>query len=152
MQTQSFPPSAAEQILNEQRLKRPSSPHFTIYQPQLTWISSIANRVTGAGLSSCALSACARSPSHVPTLKPLASPLAVLYAFSIAYLVAPETFASANIIDLVAGLPEVLKYAGKTILAAPFAYHFLNGLRHLAWDMGKGKYSWKIGHKYFDSQ
>jgi hypothetical protein len=37
--------------LNTQRLARPSSPHFTIYQPQLTWIASIANRVTGAGLS-----------------------------------------------------------------------------------------------------
>lgn len=53
VQTQSLPPSAAEKILNEQRLKRPSSPHFTIYQPQLTWIGSIANRVTGAGLSVC---------------------------------------------------------------------------------------------------
>lgn len=38
-------------ILNNQRLLRPSSPHFTIYQPQLTWIGSIANRVTGVGLS-----------------------------------------------------------------------------------------------------
>lgn len=54
-QTQSLTPSAEEKILNDQRLKRPSSPHFTIYQPQLTWLASIANRVTGVGLSSCAL-------------------------------------------------------------------------------------------------
>lgn len=40
-------------ILNTQRLARPSSPHFTIYQPQLTWIGSIANRITGVGLSVC---------------------------------------------------------------------------------------------------
>ena len=53
IETQSLPPSAAEKILNEQRLRRPNSPHFTIYQPQLTWLSSIANRVTGAGLSTC---------------------------------------------------------------------------------------------------
>lgn len=40
-----------ETLLNEQRLARPSSPHFTIYQPQITWLLSIANRVTGVGLS-----------------------------------------------------------------------------------------------------
>ena len=56
VQTQSLPPSAATNILNAQRLKRPSSPHFTIYQPQLTWLGSIANRVTGAGLSVCTYS------------------------------------------------------------------------------------------------
>ncbi|KAJ3554419.1 hypothetical protein NM688_g3123 [Phlebia brevispora] len=110
---QSLPPSAEEKILNDQRLQRPSSPHFTIYQPQLTWISSIANRMTGAGLSG------------------------LLYAFSLAYLVAPETFSSAHVIELVSTLPEALKYAGKLILAGPFAFHFLNGLRHLGWDTGR---------------
>ena len=55
VQIQSLPSSANTEILNKQRLNRPSSPHFTIYQPQLTWIASIANRVTGAGLSVCAL-------------------------------------------------------------------------------------------------
>jgi succinate dehydrogenase/fumarate reductase cytochrome b subunit len=61
----------------------------------------------------------------------------VLYGYALAYLVAPETFASANIIELVHGLPEALKYTGKAILAAPFAFHSLNGLRHLAWDSGR---------------
>jgi succinate dehydrogenase/fumarate reductase cytochrome b subunit len=50
-----MPTSAQEQILNKQRIHRPSSPHFTIYQPQLTWIGSIANRVTGVGFSVCEL-------------------------------------------------------------------------------------------------
>ncbi|THH01691.1 hypothetical protein EW026_g1052 [Hermanssonia centrifuga] len=113
VKTQSLPPAAAEAILNEQRLKRPSSPHFTIYQPQLTWIGSIANRVTGVGIS------------------------ALLYGYAIAYLAAPETFASVNVIEFIAGLPDAVKYAGKAILAAPFAFHSLNGLRHLGWDMGK---------------
>ncbi|OCH89610.1 SDHC, cytochrome b subunit of succinate dehydrogenase [Obba rivulosa] len=113
IQTQSLPPSAEEQILNSQRLKRPSSPHFTIYQPQLTWIASIANRVTGVGLS------------------------VLLYGYALAYLVAPGTFDSAHVIEFVAGLPDAVKYAGKTILAAPFAFHSWNGLRHLSWDMGK---------------
>ena len=61
----------------------------------------------------------------------------VLYGFSLAYLVAPATFSSANIIEFAAGLPEWVKIVEKTVLAAPFAFHSLNGLRHLAWDAGK---------------
>ncbi|PPQ84154.1 hypothetical protein CVT25_002020 [Psilocybe cyanescens] len=110
IQIQSLPPSAGQEILNKQRLVRPSTPHFTIYQPQLTWIASIFNRVTGVGLS------------------------VLLYGFSIAYLVAPGTFDSAHVVEVVAGLPEGVKYAGKAILAAPFAFHSLNGIRHLSWD------------------
>lgn len=53
VQTKSLPASASQEILNSQRLLRPSSPHFTIYQPQLTWLGSIANRVTGSALSVC---------------------------------------------------------------------------------------------------
>ena len=63
----------------------------------------------------------------------------VLYGFSLAYLVAPYTFDSVHIIEFVSGLPEYVKYAGKVLLAAPFAFHSLNGLRHLAWDSGKCK-------------
>ncbi|KAF8155321.1 SDHC, cytochrome b subunit of succinate dehydrogenase [Mycena galopus ATCC 62051] len=113
VQTESLPPSAAVDILNKQRLLRPSSPHFTIYQPQMTWIPSIFNRVTGGALS------------------------ALLYGFSLAYLVAPGTFDSAHVVEFVAGLPDGVKYAGKALLAAPFAFHGLNGIRHLSWDMGK---------------
>lgn len=61
----------------------------------------------------------------------------VLYGFSLAYLFAPSTFSSTNIIEFAAGQPEWVKVAEKTILAAPFAFHSLNGLRHLAWDAGK---------------
>ncbi|KAH7907212.1 SDHC, cytochrome b subunit of succinate dehydrogenase [Hygrophoropsis aurantiaca] len=113
IQTQSVSPAAGEEILNSQRLKRPSSPHFTIYQPQITWIGSIVNRVTGGALS------------------------ALLYGFSIAYLIAPGTFDSTHVVEFVAGLPDYVKYSGKTILALPFAFHSWNGLRHLSWDMGK---------------
>lgn len=65
--------------------------------------------------------------------------ISVLYGFSIAYLVAPGTFDSVHVVEFVAGLPEAVKYAGKVILAAPFAFHSWNGLRHLAWDTGKCK-------------
>ncbi|KAF8963122.1 succinate dehydrogenase cytochrome b560 subunit [Flammula alnicola] len=113
IQIQSLPASADIEILNKQRIKRPTSPHFTIYQPQLTWVPSIANRIAGAGLS------------------------VLLYGFSIAYLVAPGTFDSTHVIEVIAGLPDGVKYAGKAILAAPFAFHSFNGLRHLGWDLVK---------------
>ena len=61
----------------------------------------------------------------------------VLYGYALAYLVAPETFSSANVVELIGSLPDAVKYAGKLILAAPFAFHSLNGLRHLGWDMGR---------------
>ncbi|KZP22609.1 cytochrome b subunit of succinate dehydrogenase, Sdh3p [Athelia psychrophila] len=113
IQTESIQAADSAGILNKQRLARPSSPHFTIYQPQLTWIGSIANRVTGSALS------------------------VLLYGFSLAYLVAPGTFDSTHVIEFVGSMPDAVKYAGKAILAAPFAFHSWNGLRHLSWDMGK---------------
>jgi len=116
VQTEQTTNDEALEILNSQRLKRPSSPHMTIYQPQLTWIGSIANRITGVGLS------------------------VLLYGFSIAYVTAPAfglPFDTAAVVSLVQGMPEWLKISGKAILAAPFAFHSFNGLRHLGWDVGK---------------
>jgi len=76
-------------------------------------LGSIANRVTGVGLS------------------------VLLYGYCLAYLAAPGTFDSASVVEFVAGLPDAVKYGGKALLAAPFAFHSWNGLRHLAWDSGK---------------
>ncbi|KAF9790321.1 hypothetical protein BJ322DRAFT_998807, partial [Thelephora terrestris] len=113
VQIQSLPPSSSQAILNKQRLLRPSSPHFTIYQPQLTWISSIANRFAGVGLS------------------------VLMYSYFLAYLASPGTFDSAHVLEVISGLPEAVKYSAKVILAAPFAFHSFNGIRHLSWDVGK---------------
>lgn len=33
------------------KMGRPLSPHFTIYQPQITWIGSILHRITGSGIA-----------------------------------------------------------------------------------------------------
>lgn len=57
------------------------------------------------------------------------------------YLIAPGTFATTHVVEAVSGLPDVAKYAGKAILAAPFAFHSFNGLRHLGWDLLKGNFS-----------
>ena len=78
------------------------------------------------------------TPSTIlPTFPTKSVQLPVLYGYALAYLVAPETFSSANVVELIGSLPEAVKYADKAILAAPFAFHCLNGLRHLGWDMGK---------------
>lgn len=64
-----------------------------------------------------------------------------LYGFFLAYLASPVFglhLDTAHIVDLVHGMPDWVKYAGKTIVAAPFAFHSLNGVRHLAWDLTKG--------------
>lgn len=61
----------------------------------------------------------------------------MLYGFSLAYLFAPGTFDSVHVVEFVGTLPDTVKYAGKALLAAPFAFHGLNGIRHLSWDMGK---------------
>lgn len=63
--------------------------------------------------------------------------VAVLYGFSLAYLVAPGTFDSAHVIEFVAGLPDYVKTSARVLLAAPFALHGWNGIRHLLWDTGK---------------
>ncbi|KAG6872727.1 hypothetical protein C0995_007130 [Termitomyces sp. Mi166 len=130
VQTTSTSVSESVQILNKQRLNRPSSPHFTIYQPQLTWIASIFNRVTGIGLS-------VRTYLPNVTSHQKLNGSLVLYGFSLAYLVAPTTFDSAHVIEFVKELPDAVKYAGKFVLALPFTFHSFNGLRHLGWDMGK---------------
>ncbi|CAO1623930.1 unnamed protein product [Jaminaea pallidilutea] len=113
----SMTPEQSLKVLNEQRSVRPISPHMTIYQPQLTWIGSIANRVTGTGLS------------------------VALYAYAIAFLGArytghAEVLSSPYLTQLVASAPFWLKLSLKAPIAAAFNYHNFNGIRHLAWDWG----------------
>ncbi|CAO1618074.1 unnamed protein product [Sympodiomycopsis kandeliae] len=108
-------PAENLKMLNEQRSVRPSSPHFTIYQPQLTWYGSIFNRITGVGLS------------------------VGLYAYAAAYLAAPlagypELLTSGTVVSAVASLPFWAKVTLKAPLALAFSYHTFNGIRHLLWD------------------
>jgi succinate dehydrogenase/fumarate reductase cytochrome b subunit len=66
-----------------------------------------------------------------------------LYSFLIAHLAAPVTgipMDSGHVIEFVHGAPEWLKYTAKGIVALPFTFHSLNGIRHLAWDLVKGTF------------
>ena len=116
-----------------QAAANPSPPN----RPQLSWLSSIANRVTGTALS------------------------AGVYAGALAYVAAPAVglgFDGASIISLFASFPEWsvcialpsyflllglkavdlhrAKIFSKTLVGLPFWFHTWNGMRHLGWDMG----------------
>ena len=91
---------------------RPMSPHLQIYRPQLTSILSIVHRMTGVGLT-------------------LGAVLVVWW------LLAAAT--GADYFAIVDGL--LTSWIGYLVLLGStwaLAYHLLNGIRHLFWDMGYG--------------
>ncbi|KAM6325728.1 succinate dehydrogenase cytochrome b560 subunit, mitochondrial, partial [Alca torda] len=58
--------------------------------------------------------------------------------FSLAALLLPEQFPHYLAMVKSLSLGPALIYSAKFALAFPFSYHTWNGVRHLAWDMGKG--------------
>ncbi|XP_066600798.1 succinate dehydrogenase cytochrome b560 subunit, mitochondrial-like [Prorops nasuta] len=95
------------------RLGRPMSPHLTIYQPQLTSGLSLTHRTTGMILAACAIT------------------------LGTGTLISPD--AMPNLISFIDSwsLPSPLIFLGKYIFAFCATFHTFNGIRHLAWDMGK---------------
>jgi succinate dehydrogenase (ubiquinone) cytochrome b560 subunit len=82
----------------------------------MTWIPSALNRVTGVTLSG------------------------IFYLYGIGYLIAPAIglhLESAVVAASVAAWPFAAKVLLKSVLAMPFTFHSINGLRHLTWDFGK---------------
>ncbi|KAK4167968.1 hypothetical protein QBC43DRAFT_310543 [Cladorrhinum sp. PSN259] len=116
--TQKISAADARALLDKQRLQRPVSPHLDIYDKQQTWFGgSIWQRFTGSALSGS------------------------LYAFGLAYLAAPALgwhLESASLVAAFGALPVAAKASLKFVAAWPFAYHALNGVRHLAFDLGYG--------------
>lgn len=113
--TSTISSSEAYDLLAAQRRNRPVSPHLGIYKPQITWIGSSLNRITGCILSGG------------------------LYVFGAAYLAAPLFgwhLESASIAAAFGAWPVAAKFATKLFIAFPFTYHSFNGIRHLVWDTG----------------
>ncbi|KAK6201107.1 uncharacterized protein RJT21DRAFT_120083 [Scheffersomyces amazonensis] len=105
-----------QELLVAQRKNRPTSPHLSIYQPQLTWILSSFHRITGVGLA------------------------AGFYALTCSYAATSLLgiqFDGATIAGVFASLPFVVKLGAKFVAAYPFAFHLFNGIRHLVWDLGQ---------------
>src|ERR1700679_2413366 len=91
---------------------RPLSPHMTIYRWPVAMATSITHRMTGIAMS-------------IGTL--------VLAWWLIAAASGPEAYAT---FSHVAG-----SWIGRIVLFGftwSLAFHLLNGIRHLAWDMGYG--------------
>jgi len=91
---------------------RPLSPHLTIYRWQVTMLASITHRITGMGLLVGAI---------------------VLAWWLVSISNGPE------------GYENFMSYAETPLgllilfgLTWALSFHFLNGIRHLAWDLGYG--------------
>ncbi|KAK1253260.1 hypothetical protein MKX07_001337 [Trichoderma sp. CBMAI-0711] len=116
--TQKLSPEEGQQVLANQRLNRPVSPHLGIYKMEQTWFGASAwTRITGCTLSGAA------------------------YVYFTAYLVSPLLgfhVESAALASGFAALPFVLQGAVKFALAFPFTFHFINGIKHLVYDLGVG--------------
>lgn len=94
------------------RGNRPLSPHLQIYRPQITSLSSILTRITGAAL--------------------LVGGLLTVWWF-LALSAGPEYFAIAD--GLITSLVGDLIMTGSVWA---LWYHTLAGVRHLIWDTGRG--------------
>jgi len=91
---------------------RPLSPHMTIYRWPVTMMTSITHRITGVGLSLGAV---------------------ILAWWLVCISNGPEGWQSFHAIwDTPLGL--LLLFG----LTWSLVYHFLSGIRHLAWDLGYG--------------
>ena len=94
------------------QIDRPLSPHLQIYKLQLTSALSILHRITGAGLGLGAI---------------------LVTVWLLAALSGDKAFA---LLQSFRGslIGEVMLFCW----LFAFNYHFLNGIRHLKWDSGRG--------------
>jgi len=91
---------------------RPLSPHMTIYRWPVTMMTSITHRITGVGL---------------------AVGVVILAWWLVSISNGPEGWQSFHaVFDTPVGLLVLFGLTWSLI------YHFLNGVRHLAWDLGYG--------------
>lgn len=114
---QALQPPKPEDILPQQRLRRPVSPHLGIYRPNINYFLSPSNRIAAIILT------------------------APFYVFGSAYLISPLfgwDLSSASVAAAFSALPVVAKMGIKFFFALPFTMHGLNGVRHLMWDTGRG--------------
>ncbi len=94
------------------RGNRPLSPHLSVYRTQMSMLTSITHRITGIGLT-------------------LGAVLVVWW-----FLAASTNAAYFETADAV-----LTSWFGSLILIGSLwalCYHFLNGIRHLVWDAGRG--------------
>lgn len=97
-----------------QKLNRPLSPHLSVYKFHLTMAISITNRVTASAQQ------------------------AILTGAPLLLLCVPGDFTSVFNAVREMDIPSPVILSLKFLLAFPFAFHLMAGLRHLVWDAGVG--------------
>lgn len=95
---------------------RPLSPHIQIYKPQISSITSILHRITGAALYFGMVLICVLIP---------------YYTYQVNFFSGDEYQCECVIL-------KALLYVIATCWAFALYYHLCNGIRHLFWDVGKG--------------
>ncbi len=98
--------------ISKAAINRPTSPHLSIYKPQISSIPSITHRITGVGLGAGTV---------------------WLAWWLIAAASGPEAFAT---VQAFSG-----SIIGRLLLLGftwAICFHFINGVRHLIWDLGYG--------------
>jgi succinate dehydrogenase / fumarate reductase cytochrome b subunit len=93
-------------------VRRPLSPHLQVYRPQITSVLSISHRLSGIALA-------------VGTF--------LLVSWLLSAAAGPAAFAEAQ-----AFLGSFLGRLMLFFWTLALFYHFCNGIRHLAWDLGHG--------------
>jgi succinate dehydrogenase (ubiquinone) cytochrome b560 subunit len=109
--------STSQTLLVQQRLRRPLSPHLSIYRPQITSTLSVLMRITGLAMSG---SFC---------------------LYPLLYLASPYLGIDVSIASLettLGGFPAFVKLPIKLAVAWTFTFHGLNSLRFLTWDTARG--------------
>ncbi|KAI1609556.1 succinate dehydrogenase cytochrome B subunit [Exophiala viscosa] len=104
-----------DMLLASQRRSRPISPHLSIYQPQIHWVS-------GAIMRNCAII--------------LTAPI---YLYGAAYLISPLVgwhLDTASLVEWFGSLSLGTRLAVKGFFGFPFVFHIVHGLKHLIWDTG----------------
>ena len=91
---------------------RPLSPHLQVYKPQMSSATSIFHRISGCALGAGTL---------------------LLTAWLVCAATSDAAFA--DIQELIGSWLGLLVLFGFTLA---LFYHFCNGIRHLAWDAGRG--------------
>jgi succinate dehydrogenase (ubiquinone) cytochrome b560 subunit len=104
-----FPRSHLEK---NQKTARPLSPHLSIFRLQLTSVLSFTTRATGVALT------------------------VVIYAGAISYIPCQQAVSQILHAYQALQLPALIPMTAKIMLAWPFCFHTLNGIRHLVWDTG----------------
>lgn len=91
---------------------RPLSPHLQVWRWHVTMLTSILHRMTGGALYGAAVG---------------------LAAWLLLGAFAPEAFGFADFL-----LRSIPGQAVLFLVLLALIFHFVNGLRHLSWDAGKG--------------